>query len=254
MPEYCDTPDDMTAIFRYMLANQIEKVEIKSNLATVSEMMELRESAHQCYVRARNDLMEYGVYTNSASFSFTTVGKAGDRKPGGTVRLQVRYIDGRETVVEKIRAVNQSCRDTLDGLYASGKLTHGMTQKQKMQVLCEWLVLNYQYDLSMTIFDPYGMITNGMGACSAYTNLYTVLCRMEGIPIQAESGTAYNSLVPEGGAHAWNRVDNCEECGGTHYIDTTWCDPIPDRPGTVDWSWFWVDEATFRETHVANFP
>ena len=249
LPESCSTPEDLTAALKYMAAHQVETLTLPTTFTKREEVTALLKHVSSAHREASTELCEYSPFAKSLSYGYR--GYEGREYQINLTRI---YSDGFETAREQIDAVTAYCRETLDSLYAEGELRADMTQKEKLEVLCGWVVLNHQYDLTYTRRDPYRMMTEGSGVCEGYTALYTMLCRMEGIPIQAEQGIAYNGLPPEGGAHIWNRLDNCEECGGTHFIDTTWCDPIPDRPGQVNWEWFWVDGDLFGETHVADTP
>lgn len=247
LPAYCDSPEDISAVLTYMLANRVETVSIKSRITSASQVDALLESVPARNNAADTELCEYSAFVQSLSYGYS--GREGHEFE---ICFTLVYPDGYETAMEQLDAVTAHCRETLDGLYASGELREDMTRKERMEVLCRWMALNHQYDLSLSNHDPYRMMVTGTGVCEAYTALYTMLCRMDGIPIQAEEGVAYNSLSPEGTDHIWNRVDNCEECGGTHYIDTTWCDPVPDQAGFVDMTWFWLDAEDIQDSHHAE--
>ena len=78
-----------------------------------------------------------------------------------------------------------------DSLWASGKITSAMTQKQKARVYYDWLIAHcsYDYDSMMLSFDgeensaylAYGALVEGKAVCQGYTAAYDLLLRLEGI-------------------------------------------------------------------------
>ena len=129
-----------------------------------------------------------------------------------------------------------------DALWASGKITDTMTQKEKARVYYDWLIANCEYDydalnakndaiaaimggdlsalFAMLDFGdevvqgaPAGALVNGKDVCEGYATAYDLFMRLEGI----ESGVV-ESLSAD---HMWNvaMLD-----GTLYHIDATWGD------------------------------
>ncbi len=66
--------------------------------------------------------------------------------------------------------------------------------------------------------------------------------------------TKYISGKAGDGLHAWNLVQVDDEW---YHLDTTWNDPLPDRPNEVGYDYFLVSDATMRQNHTwmtDNYP
>lgn len=126
-----------------------------------------------------------------------------------------------------------------DELWASGKITSSMTQKQKARVYYDWLIQHCVYGDSLVEFDwksiceqggyeygyvvemwldepsfyAYGALVEGRAVCEGYARAYQALLTTESI----ECGL----VASFGGDHMWNTavLD-----GVSYHIDTTWGD------------------------------
>ncbi len=94
---------------------------------------------------------------------------------------------------------------------------------------------NSDYEIS---FSFEGLLLYGTGVCQAYSELYSLYLWLFGIP---------NTIIIND-THAWNLVllD-----GDYYHIDVTFDDPIPDRPGRVEYTFFCLsdDEMTLTGRH-----
>ncbi|MCR5715350.1 MAG: hypothetical protein K6G23_00705 [Lachnospiraceae bacterium] len=121
--------------------------------------------------------------------------------------------------------------------------TPEMTDVEKMQAVHDWIICNCYYDIEDIYGDEsnhyVGMLLNGSARCEGYTEAFDVFMRILGIEDWAVCGFA------NGGFHAWNqvRVD-----GGYLNVDSTWDDPLPDRPGIVfRYDYFLISDADMSD-------
>lgn len=116
------------------------------------------------------------------------------------------------------------------------------TEYERVKALHDYVVLNTAYDVTTyencdainceNVADPYsayGLFANQIAVCSGYTGAFTALLDAAGIENYVVTGTA------KGVGHAWNivKVD-----GQYYHVDTTWDDPVPDRPNEVQYDYF----------------
>ncbi len=119
-----------------------------------------------------------------------------------------------------------------------------MTDIEKMQAVHDWIIIHCYYDIEKvygTESDHFvGVMLNGTARCEGYTETFDIFMRVLGIEDWAVCG-----FVSGGGFHAWNQVRV-----GNEYlnIDTTWDDPLPDRPGIVTRnSYFLLSDAAMSD-------
>ena len=104
-------------------------------------------------------------------------------------------------------------------------------------LLHDYLVSHFSYDLTYSVYDVYGMLTQGTAVCQGYTLLYAALLTECGI----ESGYA----VSEALNHIWNLV----KIGENYYhVDATWDDPVSDRYARVCHDSFMLSDTAIAST------
>ncbi|WP_275372647.1 transglutaminase domain-containing protein [Clostridium tertium] len=119
-----------------------------------------------------------------------------------------------------------------------------MNTFQKVKSINDYIVLNSKYSLDTvnSPYSPYTLLSEGKGVCSAYALLAYKMYQKVGI----------ESYIVEGKtdiAHAWNIV----RIGNNYYhVDTTWNDPLEDRAGLVQYTYFLVSDNDMLKTHTWN--
>ncbi len=128
----------------------------------------------------------------------------------------------------------------------------GMDVYTKEKILHDYVVLNTAYDISLTHYTAYDALYEHTATCQGYAMLTYQLLKAAGIPNILISGTATNSLGTA--SHAWNEVDLN---GKWYQLDTTWDDPVPNQPGSVQYGYFNLTTAQMEKDHhwsLAGLP
>ncbi|WP_128658194.1 transglutaminase domain-containing protein [Paenibacillus sp. 598K] len=116
----------------------------------------------------------------------------------------------------------------------------GMNAHQKVKAIHDWIVLNVAYDESLQSYTAYEALSNGQAVCQGYSLLAYKLLRAADVPNRIVEGTV------DTGNHAWNLVN---VNGAWYHLDTTWDDPVPDRPGEVSYAYYLKTDAAMRRDH-----
>lgn len=127
----------------------------------------------------------------------------------------------------------------------------GMTKKEKLQAIHDYLVRYCQYDEEAQgteyseVFTAYGCLVRKKAVCQGYAAAFNLLAGKAGISSIMVAGTA------GGGSHAWNYIKNGSNY---YYIDVTWDDPLPDRgsKASVPHKYFYVDQKMLSQNHQWN--
>lgn len=112
----------------------------------------------------------------------------------------------------------------------------GMSDFEKALVLHDALALNAYYILQGETYD---LLVNGKGKCYGYSEAYAYLLAQVGI----------NSEIVESDDmfHQWNKV----EIDGVYYnVDLTHDDPLPDKPGLVEHTYFLLSDAAIAADEI----
>lgn len=128
-----------------------------------------------------------------------------------------------------------------------------MTDQEKVKAAHDWMCINTAYDhdnfLNGTIpnesYHIEGVMNNGRAVCNGYAETFIAFMAVQGIECTEITGEG------NGGYHGWNKV---KVDGEYYYIDVTWDDPVPDRPGTVYWyNYYLTKDPTFGGTHIPYY-
>lgn len=106
-----------------------------------------------------------------------------------------------------------------------------MTDMEKALTVHDYMVQNYEYDLTYSIYSASGMFENKTGVCQAYALAYKEMMTELGIPCQYVTSRAMN--------HGWNLV---KIDGEWYHVDVTWDDPTPDLLGRVRHIFFLISD------------
>ena len=129
----------------------------------------------------------------------------------------------------------------------------GMTEREKIKAVHDLIVRDTAYDMksggndrvSLLSHTAFGVVENHLALCSGYSLAFADYMSLLDIPCVTIYGKAGVNSQDQG-YHAWNAV-YLE--GSWSYVDTTWDDPVPDKPGRVFEAFLLVPETTLRKTH-----
>lgn len=104
----------------------------------------------------------------------------------------------------------------------SNYITSGMSEREKVRTIHDWLIMNACYDRTYSRYGADGVLLKGTGVCNSYALAAELLLTKAGIANRFLSGTANNGTGGGYAGHAWNlvRVD-----GQWYHLDCTWDDP-----------------------------
>lgn len=174
------------------------------------------------------------IHYTIASYSYDYRGTSSSADV--TVRLTYR-----ETA-EQTAYVNQKVKEILKDL-----LKPGMNDHEKVKAINDWVILNLKYDTSLQKYTAYDGLNSGSTVCQGYSLLTYKLLKESGIQNKIVEGTAYAEGNPQGQLHAWNLV---LVDGKWYHLDTTWNDPVPNRDGTVSYTYYLRNDAQMGKDHT----
>lgn len=122
-------------------------------------------------------------------------------------------------------------------------ITHDMNIHEKVKAVNDWIVLNSEYDTSLSNYSPYDLLFKGTAVCNGYALLAYEMLNQLNIPVKLITGTS------KGQNHIWNlvKLDNY-----WFHLDTTWNDPIPDKESIVFYDYYLLSDKEMRIDHVFN--
>lgn len=133
-----------------------------------------------------------------------------------------------QKVAGKVKELAAQCKAEAKTPYDRAKWMH------------DWLIYNADYDQSLSIYKPEGVLLLGTGVCDSYSRAYQMLLREIGIPCLYVSNNESK--------HAWNMV----QLGGYWYhVDVTWDDPIGG--GGENHDYFLVSDDFMRADEADGF-
>lgn len=174
------------------------------------------------------------IHYTIASYSYDFRGNS--NAADVTVRLTYRET-GAQT-----RYVNNRTKAILKEI-----IKPGMNDHEKVKAIHDWVVLHLKYDTTLQKYTAYDGLKSGSTVCQGYSLLTHKLLKETGIHNKIVEGTAFSESSPEGQLHAWNLVllD-----GKWYHLDTTWNDPVPDREGSVNYTYYLRTDKQMRKDHT----
>lgn len=157
------------------------------------------------------------------------------------------YRPGKELDKDEIRT-KMTRADTKANSVLARIIKKGMTKKEKLKAIHDYLVRYCVYDEGMSTdgyddsYTAYGCLVKKRAVCQGYAAAFNLLAIKAGISSITVAGEA------GGGSHAWNYV----KVGSTYrYVDATWDDPLPDRgvEAGVPHKYFYVTQSFLAKNH-----
>lgn len=124
----------------------------------------------------------------------------------------------------------------------------GLSDLDKVKAVHDYIVLNTAYDYTnqqkKTIpadsYTAHGALLGGIAVCDGYTKAAQLLLNKLGVENHYVVGNIADGL------HSWNQV---KLNGNYYFMDVTWNDPVPNKPGTVAYDYFLVTSDQLRKDH-----
>ncbi|MEK4083041.1 DUF5050 domain-containing protein [Psychrobacillus sp. FSL K6-1415] len=159
----------------------------------------------------------------------------------GTINF--KYKADRKVILEKNKKVNME----VDRIIKEN-IRKGMSDLEKVKSIHDYLVLSVAYDydnflknnVSDDSYEAYGALINKIVVCDGYTKSMALILNMVGVQTIQVTGIA------NGGNHSWNMV---KIDGQYYHVDTTWDDPVPNKPGSVHYNYFLKNTKQLKVNH-----
>lgn len=125
------------------------------------------------------------------------------------------------------------------------KIPKNWSDYKKVRYINNYIVRHTAYKLKSkeSAYTPYSILFNREGVCEGYSLTVYLLLQAADVEVRYISGKA------GGGLHAWNLV---KLKGNWYHLDTTWNDPIPNRPDEIQEGYLLVSDDTLRKDHSWN--
>ena len=154
-----------------------------------------------------------------------------------------KYEGNRKAILEKNKKVETEVNRII-----KEKIKKGMSEIEKVKTIHDYLVLTVAYDyenfvknnVSEDSFEAFGALINKVAVCDGYTKSMALLLNKIGIQTIQVSGSG------NGGSHSWNMV---KIEGQYYHIDTTWDDPVPNKPESVQYNYFLKNNKQLKVDH-----
>ena len=159
----------------------------------------------------------------------------------GTINF--KYKGNRQVILEKNKKVNAE----VDRIIKEN-IKKEMSDLEKVKSIHDYLVLSVAYDydnflknnVSDDSYEAYGALINKIAVCDGYTKSMALLLNKVGVQTIQVTGIA------NGGNHSWNMV---KIDGQYYHVDTTWDDPVPNKPGSVHYNYFLKNNEQLKVDH-----
>ena len=147
--------------------------------------------------------------------------------------LAVEYEITRKQAQQVREKVNQIVR----------RIPENWSDEKKVRYVNDYVVRHTAYNLKSknSPYTPYSILMDREGVCDGYALTTLLLLEAAKVDVRYVVGKATGEL------HAWNMV---KLNGNWYHLDTTWNDPVPNRPDEVQDDYLLVSDATLREDHT----
>ena len=150
-------------------------------------------------------------------------------------------------VSEEVKTYDTKMNAILDEI-----IKPGMTEKEKVKAVHDYMVVNYRYDENFEVglygTDTYafhGLLNNGTGVCQAYAELFYLFMSYVDIECIFVGGWA-DGGTGKYGLHAWNVVYADD---GYYHVDVTFDDPVPDSGSKISYDYFLKTDDEMAKDH-----
>lgn len=235
-----------------------------NNSTLTNEVQSIEELADAFYYYFSNWITEFEIHYKGSTSDIehiieSAVKDAKSRNQYIEGHLSDRKIEYEYGVMDaKIKVYQQYLTTPEQELIVDSEVTNilstvnpqNMTDFEKVKFVNDYIVKNTSYseDTSASPHSACAVVSEGKGVCQGYALLALKLLQALGVESKYVVGEVYT------GGHAWNLV---KVDGEWYHLDTTWNDPVPDRPNTVSYKYFLINDAQMKLDHSwdqADYP
>lgn len=216
--------ENVSAAIRAALLREEEEIDL-SGMKTTEDAVDR--------VYARLLATEPALFFVTPTYTLTCVG-AEERRP---LRLRPTY----RWSGEALEAVRADFTARVDAYIAAGPAA--CASLARVADLHDRMILDFSYDDTGEVIDPYTLLISGRGVCQAYSLLFTALCRASGV--EAHAVTCFPL------SHAWNEV---KLAGGWYHVDLTWDETALPYAGRVPHGYFLLTDEELAARRIADDP
>ncbi len=239
-PQGFSDAEDFAQAWRYLLSTpQLSDTFETTESLTKEELSERLEEIKIAFYPAMWTHMEQASFFNEwevhVRYQQDSAGRC--HSPAYTLTLLPGYGLRGDEALANIAIFQEACRDIVTELFSNGTLREEMGEKERAWELYVYVAHRLRYDETATHFTGYDALMRETAVCQGYTAMYNTLCKLAGLDMGCMTGRV------GGQGHVWSRIF---AEGAWYNIDCTWGDPVPDRPGYCDETWFWQTDEWMR--------
>lgn len=221
------TREDFFTLWRYMYLTSTTKLHVpaaRGGAASSSYVDQVLERVEQGYYLSEIVLPEYPSIYDWYSEVYWDDGYMMDY-----MNVYTKWGSGytASELAAHVEALDNFCRESIRVLNENLLLGASMSNRQKAQVIYDWVCFYLTYDHTTEIHDAGIAVEGRLGVCESYVAIYARMCNLVGVPTYGQSGKTNDQA--DGETHIWTVQE--DENGDLFYTDPTWGD-------TYD---FWTD-------------
>ncbi len=228
-------------VFLYMLSENLFSYEIVFYGYGISDFHELdlyERYIYPAFYKVRSQYHELGAFHNQLKISNYQLGDS----TTATIQLSNNSISNSQAKWQREQLIDNA-ETWVRQLAEQGVIFQSMSDYDLAFTFYKQIATTYAYDTQRLddSYTGYSFFENGVGVCQAYVALFNMMCNIVGIEAVGVSGYAGGEM------HIWSNV-NLD--GRWTYVDPAWGDPIPDRQGHYDPTWFDMSYEQLIKTHT----
>lgn len=158
-------------------------------------------------------------------------------------KIEFKYKKATPDLLANQAALQSEVSDVLSSI-----IKPGFSDFDKIKAVHDYLALHIAYDydnfkvntVPPDSYTAYGALINGIAVCDGYTKAAQLL--LNKLDIENHYVVGYGN----GELHSWNLV---KLDGQYYFMDVTWDDPVPDKPGNVRYNYFLVTSKQLAKDH-----
>lgn len=205
---------------------QVNAFETDINLTYKGSMTNFNENVLAAFDKAQKKAVYAGGHIESTTISTDSAGE---------IKFKIKYLTTKTQELTVQKKVDQVLANII---------TPSMTTFQKVKAVNDYIVSNAKYGESTksSPHSAHALLLEGQAVCQGYALLTYKMLNQLGVEAQYVVG-----IVNGNEDHAWNLV---KIDGKWYHLDTTWNDPLPNRPGTSSYDYFLVTDAQLKKDHT----